>query len=206
MKAGAIILSGGKSSRMGSNKAFLPLSEMTSIERISHELKKSNMITEYILVTNQMEDYQSLHMKTVSDVFPSLGPLAGMHAGLLAAKEEASIVVACDMPFISNRVVDFLLSQLGNREAVVPIIQGNMHPLFAVYTKRLIDRMEVALRTGKLKIRQFLKDADVHYVNEKDFPFLSDEEIERIFFNMNRPEEYEEAKKWISHTMAENEE
>lgn len=197
MKAGAIILSGGKSSRMGLNKAFLPLSEKTCIERILLELKKSNMISEYILVTNQIEDYHSLKMKTVSDVFPGMGPIAGLHAGLLSAKEDVNIVVACDMPFISIRLVDFMFNQLGNHEAVVPIIHGNMHPLFAVYTKRLIDRMESALRTGNLKIRQFLRDADVHFVTEKDFSFATEEEIEKIFFNMNRPEEYKVAQRWV---------
>src|SRR3954469_4803909 len=109
MKAAAIILSGGKSSRMGTNKALLKINEKTNIKRITDTLKV--LFNDIILVTNDPEDYQFLGVKMVSDHYPGQGPLAGVHAGLLASPHETNFVVACDMPFVSVGLAELLVKK-----------------------------------------------------------------------------------------------
>ncbi|MCM3116226.1 molybdenum cofactor guanylyltransferase [Neobacillus sp. MER 74] len=194
MKAGAIILSGGKSSRMGTNKALLKINEKTNIERMADALNLS--FIDIILVTNHPEDYQFLEVKMVSDLYPGQGPLAGVHAGLLASPFETNFVVACDMPFASAELAELLVKKSSGFDAVIPIINGVQHPLFAVFQKRAADVAAQMIEAGQLRMKHLLERLNVLYVTEKDLQAYSSIDLERVFFNMNHPSEYEDAKKW----------
>ncbi|MFP5107301.1 molybdenum cofactor guanylyltransferase [Neobacillus sp. C211] len=193
MKAAAIILSGGKSSRMGTNKALLKINEKTNIERIADTLKLS--FNDIILVTNHPEDYQFLGLKMVSDYYPDKGPLAGVHAGLLSSKYDTNFIVACDMPFVSGELAEVLVNKSGDYDAVIPVINGVQHPLFAVFQKRVADKAAQRIEADRLRMKHLLDHLNVLYVTEKDLHSNSID-IERVFFNMNHPNEYEDAKKW----------
>lgn len=194
MKAAAIILSGGKSSRMGTNKALLKINEKPTIERITDTLNVS--FNDIILVTNHPEDYQFLGVKMVSDQYPGQGPLAGIHAGLLSSPCELNFVVACDMPFVSVDLAEILVKKCGDYDAVIPVINGVQHPLFAVFQKRVTDVVAQSIEAGRLRMKHLLDSLNVRYVTEKDLQACSSIDIERVFFNMNHPNEYEDAKKW----------
>ncbi|MEH7443306.1 molybdenum cofactor guanylyltransferase [Bacillus sp. JJ1122] len=193
MKAGAIVLSGGKSSRMGKNKALLKFHEKTNIEIILGELK--HVFDDIILVTNEPETYHFLNIKIVTDQYKESGPLAGIHAGLEASDYEENFVVACDMPFVSGELAASLVKELKHHEAVVPISEGRQHPLFAVYQKRAAVVAKDCIEEGKLRMKHLLDRLDVRYLDEQDLRLYCEGNLERVFFNMNRPEEYEEAKK-----------
>ncbi|MHC0036583.1 molybdenum cofactor guanylyltransferase [Pseudoneobacillus sp. C159] len=195
MKAGAIILSGGQSRRMGTNKALLPIPEKPTVERIKDELE--DQFAEMILVTNHLEAYQFLNMKMTSDIYPGKGPLAGIHAGLKAATHEVNLVVACDMPFVSAGLANMLVERIKEHDAVVPVIAGKMHPLFAVYRKKIISEIESCLKTDSLRMIHLFEKINVRYLTEHDFAEFNDESLAQIFFNMNHPEEYEKAKEWV---------
>lgn len=194
MKAGAIILAGGKSSRMKTNKALLKFDEKTNIERMKDELKQ--VFDDIILVTNDPETYQFLNIKTVTDHFPGSGPLAGIHAGLEASDYEENLVVACDMPFVSAELAANLVKALKHHDAVVPVIGGRQHPLFAAYQKRISREAKERIESGELRMKHLLDALNVRYLSEDDLQLYCDGNLERIFFNMNHPEEYEEAIKW----------
>jgi molybdopterin-guanine dinucleotide biosynthesis protein A len=195
MKAGAIILSGGQSSRMGTNKALLPFAEKTNIERIRDELHF--LFDHIILVTNEPERYEFLKLKMVADEHPGNGPLAGIHAGLKASDYEKNIIVACDMPFVSAEIAGTLAKNLKSYDAIVPVIGVKQHPLFAAYQKRIVYEAESRLKAGELRLKDFLEALNVRYLEENDLKAYSDASLERVFFNMNRPEEYDRARKWI---------
>ena len=194
MKAGAIILSGGRSSRMGTNKAFLEINHQPNIEKVTNELKK--MVADIVLVSNEPSAYQFLQLNTVTDVYPGQGPLAGIHAGLKASKQELNLVVACDMPFVSADVAKSLLDYALGYDAVIPVINGKQQPLFAVYHKGILQEIEKCIERNKLRIKHLLENLNVRYVTENDLQAYSSASLERIFFNMNHPEEYQHAKKW----------
>lgn len=194
MNAGAIILSGGKSSRMGKNKALLNIKQKPNIERMKDELSK--LVNTIILVTNEPDEYQFLHLKTVKDEFPGKGPLAGIHAGLKAASENINLIAACDMPFVSSELGLRLLELAGDYDAVVPVINGEQQPLFAVYKKGILKEIEKCIERDHLRMKHLLMNINVLYVTEKDLTGYSSDRLDRIFFNMNHPEEYENAMKW----------
>lgn len=179
---------------MGTNKALLPFKDQTNIERIKDEL--SGRFDEMILVTNEPEAYTFLNMKTVSDEFPGKGPLAGLHAGLNASFYEYNIVVACDMPFASAEVASKLVPFLQDYDAVIPVINGKRHPLFAAYRKRIAQEIGACLQQDRLRMIHLLEKLTVCYLKEEDLQ-LPDSHLERVFFNMNHPNEYENAKAWV---------
>jgi molybdopterin-guanine dinucleotide biosynthesis protein A len=194
MKAAAIILAGGKSSRMGTNKALLKINEKPNIERIRDTLKL--VFNDIILVTNNPEDYEFLGLKTVPDLFPGMGPLAGLHAGLTASPCELNLLTACDMPFVSSSLAAALVYQCGQYDAVIPVINGTQHPLFAVFHKRVWEQAAKCMEAGRLRMKDLLDQLNVRYITEKELTEFGGQELERIFFNMNHPDEYEDAKKW----------
>lgn len=193
MKIGAIILSGGKSSRMGTNKALLKINEKTNIERIMNQLRD---FQEIILVTNEPKEYEFLNVKMTMDQYPGKGPLAGLHAGLLASACEANLLVACDMPFITSDLAHLLIEKIGEDDAVIPVINGKQQPLFSVFKQNVIKKIEDCIENDRLRMKQLLEGIHVHYMSDDDFIQYRLDELERIFFNMNNPIEYEDAKKW----------
>jgi molybdenum cofactor guanylyltransferase len=195
MNAGVIILSGGKSSRMGTNKALLKIAEKPNVERIKEEMALE--FDQILLVTNEMETYQFLNIPLATDQYPGKGPLAGIHAGLIAATSEINLVVACDMPFVSAGFGKILVEHIKEFDAVVPVIAGNQHPLFAVYHKRILPELENCLVNHNLRMKHLLEKVNVLYMTEKDFEKYDDNYLQQIFFNMNHPDEYIQAKKWV---------
>ena len=193
MDAGVIILAGGKSSRMGQNKALLPINGLANIERIKNQL--ASTFENIILVTNDKEKYRFLNIPTVSDNYENKGPLAGIEAGLLASNNDVNIVVACDMPFISMSLARLLVEQSVGYDAVVPLINGKQHPLFAVYKKSVLAELVGCLHTNQLRVIHLLERIKVNYVSEEKLLNKEIDNIDQIFYNMNHPSEYEEAKK-----------
>lgn len=194
MQAAAIILAGGKSSRMGTNKALLKINAKPNIERIRDALK--GYFNELILIANNPGDYQFLELKTVADEYPGMGPLAGLHAGLTASECELNLLAACDMPFVSGELAAALVQQCGQYDAVIPVINGTQQPLFAVFHKRVAEQAAKCIESGRLRMKDLFEQINVRYITEHDLADFSGQELERIFFNMNHPAEYEDAKKW----------
>lgn len=182
----AVILAGGKSTRMKSNKALLPYSGELFIERIHRQL--SALFPEVILVTNTPEMYRFLPCTMVPDEFPGLGSLAGIHAGLKHSKTEHIFVVACDMPYLNSELMRRMISKAQESDVVIPESDGGFEPLHAVYSKNCLPAMEAALKDGKIKI--------VDCLDWKKVTVLSREEIAAVdpefhsFRNINTPEEY----------------
>lgn len=194
MKAAAIILSGGKSSRMGTNKALLKINEKTNIERIADTLRL--LFDELILVTNDPETYKFLEVKIVNDHYPGMGPLAGVHAGLIASNYDLNFVVACDMPFVSGELAEALVNNGAHYDAVIPVLNGRQQPLFSVFQKRTADQIGECINNERLRMKHLLDDLHVLYMTEQELQAYSSVDLDRVFFNMNHPNEYEEAKKW----------
>ncbi|QOY38433.1 molybdenum cofactor guanylyltransferase [Anaerobacillus isosaccharinicus] len=195
MKAGAIILAGGKSSRMGKNKALLPIDGVSNIERIVKSL--AGIFAEIIIVANDEEAFEFLNLPIVKDKVKEKGPLAGIQAGLLAAKHETNLFIACDMPFISPQIAKQLVEQSEGFDAVVPVIDGKQHPLFAVYKKSLLPTLEDCLLTNQLRMKHLIERVNVNYRTEEHLLNKEIAKLDQVFYNMNHPSEYEEAKNLI---------
>jgi molybdopterin-guanine dinucleotide biosynthesis protein A len=191
MECSGIILAGGKSSRMGRTKALLPLNNKTVIEHMVEELE--SIFPSILISTNEEQTYQFLNKKMVADIYPNKGPLSGIHASLVASETELNVITACDMPFISRDVAQFISAKLIDYDAVIPQVASKLQPLFGGYKKRIASILEEQLQKEELKLVSLLDRVNVCILVEEDFKGLALENVQRSFFNMNNPTEYKEA-------------
>jgi FdhD protein len=182
----AVILAGGGSTRMKSNKALLPCSGELFIERIYRQL--SAIFAEVILVTNNPELYRFLPCRIVTDQFPGMGSLAGIHAGLAQSKTPYIFVVACDMPHLNEPLIRRLVGNIHVQDVVLPESDGGHEPLHAVYGKGCLPAMEEALFRGNSRIVDCLDWQKVTVVKKEEIAALDPDFSS--FCNINTPEEY----------------
>jgi len=194
----AIILAGGKSSRMGFDKQFLKLRDKYVIEIIAEKLEK--VFSEIIIVTGRPEEYAKYGFKLVEDEVRNFGPLAGIHVGLKNSGSIYNYVVACDMPFINLKYIRYMKQLIeesdGCVDGVITKLGDWIEPFNAFYSQNLIGRIEENMKNGKRQINLMLQDANVLYVSEaKAREFSPDWEM---FTNINTFKDYESLMKRLS--------
>lgn len=189
MSCCGVILAGGKSSRMGTNKALLTLNNQTVIEHVVLEMQAvSDCI---VIVTNEPEQYQFLNIPMIADRYKQKGPLAGIEAAMYYKQASDFIVAACDMPFIHRNIYRTLYHQLDGYDAVVPIVNDRLQPLSGIYRKEAWPVIRDQLDKNKLKLESFINQLNVNYVDA--FDKVDDEQVAKHFFNMNDPLQYQQA-------------
>ena len=181
-----VILAGGKSSRMGSNKALLPYRGGRFIEAIHRQL--SVLFDEVLVVTNTPEQYAFLGCRMVSDLYPGMGALAGLHAGLAHSRTPHIFAVACDMPHLNDTLIRTLVARRHQAEVVIPEGEKGLEPLHAVYSRSCLPAMEMALRTDQKRIVSFFDQAEVRLVPRGKIAALDPDYTS--FRNINTPEDY----------------
>lgn len=189
MKHSAIILAGGKSSRMNYiNKAFMDVHGMPMIH---HMLDKLRDFDEIIIVTNTPEDYAGLGVRVVTDILPQKGPLSGMHSGLIHAKYEYSFITACDTPFVPKEYVDYCKTIEKGYDAAIPRWGSFFEPTCGMYSKTAIDEIEKAIKAGVRKPVGLFPNLNVHHIKEETLAQFG--EIKRMFTNINTLEDLDNA-------------
>jgi molybdopterin-guanine dinucleotide biosynthesis protein A len=181
-----VILAGGASSRMGSNKALLPYQGGRFIEAIHRQL--ANHFAEVIVVTNSPEQYPFLPCRKVGDIFQGMGALAGIHAGLFHSATSAIFAVACDMPYLSDDLISYLAGRGNGDGVVIPQSPHGLEPLHAVYGRGCLEAMETSLCSGRKRIVSFFDRVPVEIVPQDlvaCFAGGSDS-----FRNINTPADY----------------
>ena len=159
----AIILAGGKSSRMGFDKQFLKIDKRRLMYGIINKLQKE--FDEIIIVTNKPEHYIGLGHKITTDIIEDKGPLAGIHAGLSKASSHYSLVIACDMPNINMEYIKYMKNQLGNHGNTTRFGDW-IEPFSSFYSKDIISYIEDYLETKKRSIYDLIKNLDFNYIEE----------------------------------------
>lgn len=183
----AIILAGGKSTRMGFDKQLLRLRERSLIEGLIRRVGGS--FDETIVVTNRPELYIGLADKITGDIIPDMGPLSGIHAGLSAASSEYSFVIACDMPQLNTKYIDYMMELLNKNESMACITKFGdwIEPFNAFYSKALIDHIESFLMGGGKAVHRLLMNHNVEYIPEEVARGFSPDW--GMFFNLNTRED-----------------
>jgi molybdopterin-guanine dinucleotide biosynthesis protein A len=153
-----IILAGGKSTRMGTNKALLTVNGITLVERL---IKLFRPLCDHVLVCTGATSAFSNAFPTVADQYPELGPISGIHAGLAASKTENNFVIACDIPHVNLGVMNKLLAFSEEYDIAAPCFQNSQpEPLFAFYHKRVAEIALRLLLKRKLKARFLLEECN----------------------------------------------
>lgn len=142
-----IILSGGKSSRMGKDKALLKIGAKTIIEIMIDKLKP--FCNEIMISADETEKYSQFGFKVVPDKYKNSGPLAGIYSSLLESNTERNFVISCDLPLVSQKIIERLLSNISTKEIILPVTDGKYHQLCGVYSKSVIKIAESILSEGE---------------------------------------------------------
>lgn len=180
-----IILAGGRSSRIGADKAFIKIGNKTLIENTF------DLITDYckkiLISSNNKEGYSFPEHWIIPDYRQGLGPIGGIYSCLKLSGTENNLVVAVDIPFINNGLIQFLLSNMADAELVIPITgNGKAEPLCAVYKKSLLPHLEKMIAENNLKVQNLM-----HYCKSKKLHVSTEQEFyhNRLFHNVNTPDD-----------------
>jgi molybdenum cofactor guanylyltransferase len=186
----AFILAGGKSTRMGTEKALVPLDGRTLLARA---LDLARLVAPDVRIVGDSAKFAAF-APVVEDVFRDCGPLGGIHAALRASSTELNLILAVDVPFVSLAFSQYLIRRALNASAVatVPRAGGGWQPLCAVYRREFADSAEEALRAGRYKIDALFDTVRVQAIEEGELAEAGFSP--RIFRNLNTKEELEAAR------------
>jgi len=180
-----VILAGGKSSRFGVNKALLEINGSKLIDRVTGLL--ISIFERVILITNSPDEYLYLGLPIREDLIKGLGPIGGILTGLEDINDEAGFFIACDMPFVSEDLIRYIVSVRGGFDAVVPKIDWKIEPLHALYRKSCLPVIRGLIASGVYQTIKAFDMLNVRYLNEAEIR-ANDPQM-RSFFNVNMPEE-----------------
>ncbi|HHS96775.1 MAG TPA: molybdenum cofactor guanylyltransferase [Chloroflexi bacterium] len=181
-----VILAGGASRRIGRDKALLELGGRPLIAIVAERL--ASVCREVIVASGSAPRYTDLGLPVVTDRFPGVGVLAGIHAGLSVASHEVAVVVACDMPFLNPRLLRAFVGWAEGFDVAILRRGGNVEPLHAAYRRTCLPAIEAAIRAGRRRVISFFEQVRVRYVSPEEVRRL-DPDL-RSFYNVNTLEEW----------------
>ena len=187
----AFILSGGKSSRLGTDKAFLMLDGKPLIQR-SLELLDA-IFSEVVISSNNPEQYISYKKNVIEDLIPDHGPLSGIHSALKFSSTEKNFILSCDLPLVSVELINYLCELQVERRILLPRANERIQQLCGIYSKSCLPEVENLLMessrpNSKLKgsVYELTELVDTEIVDVDSFNFYHS----NLFLNINTPEDY----------------
>lgn len=215
-----ILLAGGQSSRMGSDKAWLEFEGKPIIEHVINRVRP--LCSELYIVANDRVAYEPLGLPIISDVFPGKGPLGGLYSGLLAAPRHHCLAVACDMPFLNVSLIEYMMSLAPSYDVVIPrakdpsgrtphtLVPGkgffeknprfrnlpsakqrDLHPMHAVYSKECLASIKRHMEEGDLRLIAFIQDLNIRIVEQSEVDKYDPAHLS--FYNVNTPDDLAKA-------------
>jgi molybdenum cofactor guanylyltransferase len=180
MNLTAIILAGGQSKRMGTDKALMPYLGKPLIQ---YSIDLAFNFTKNIIISANKDNFKDLGFNVVRDKYPLQAPLAGIHSGLTFSNTDWNLILTCDMPNVTVQLIDWLISNLeGKTELLLPGHHGYIEPLCGFYNKSLIPLIESNIRKNRLSPIELLEVAPHKIVQMDD---LLNESTSFIFKNVN---------------------
>ncbi len=175
----AAVMAGGKSKRLGQNKALLQINNSTVIERVLNTI--SPYVQKVKIITNSPEEYSYLDIETAKDIRPGCGPLSGIHAALSFASSEYVLVLSCDIPLVGPKQVEQLVSSCRGHDITI-FKHKNFEPLCAVYRRSCIDALNELIDHNECRIIDLFPTLDVQVVRV---------DSAEIFRSINTKEDYD---------------
>jgi molybdenum cofactor guanylyltransferase len=184
------VLAGGKSSRMGREKALLEIGGEPLIVRT---VRLVESVTAPVTVVGETPGIRALGLRSVADDFPGGGPLGGIATALRAARTAWILVVACDLPYLRREWLEYLVwrARESDADAVIAMNEGGAEPLCAAYRRNAEPIIRAAVSAGNLKVRKMLEELRGEVIEPEEWKRFDSDGL--LFKNMNTPEDYEEA-------------
>ncbi|MBN2500552.1 MAG: molybdenum cofactor guanylyltransferase [Anaerolineales bacterium] len=186
-----VLQAGGKSSRMGQDKALLPFMGTTMLGYILKQVK--GLGDETFIITNQPQYYGDFAYPLFNDVIPDVGALGGLYSAVYHARCAHVFVLGCDMPFVKRGLLDYMLGLTPDFDVVIPRLEPNgfAEPFRAIYKQSCLGPIKTAIDSGQRKVISFFNAVDVRYVESAEIERFDPEH--RSFFNVNTPEDFSRA-------------
>lgn len=189
------ILAGGKSSRIGTNKAFLQFEGKALIQRLVDLLDP--IFSEVVISSNEPELYEFLEKKIIKDIFPGRGPLSGIHSTLSFTTSAKNFIISCDMPFISSELINYLINSNSDADVLLPKADGRIQPLCGIYSKSVLLEAKNLLiesvnseRNLKGSVYELLNRLKAELINVDQLDFYHP----NLFMNINTFDDFNLAK------------
>ncbi len=182
-----VILSGGKNTRMGENKAFLRIGGERLIDRTVRLFRA--LFREVIIVTASPLDYLDQEAVIVTDILPEKGALGGLYTGLFFASDEYAFLAACDMPFLNKAFIEYMVLQAKGYDIVVPAPPDGLQPLHAIYARRCLPAIRARLDRNRLQIKGFYPGHPLLKISPEVLDAFDPKG--RMFLNVNTPEDHQ---------------
>lgn len=182
------IQAGGKSSRMGTDKSFVPFRGRPMIATVIDAV--AGLGDELILITNKPDEYAHLGLPMFGDLYPETGPLGGIYTAVYHATHPHVLTVACDMPWLNRPLLEYIVSLRETADVVVPRWDKFPEPLHAVYSKACLEPIKEKLDAQMYKITVFYGRVSLRFVSREEIEQFDPEG--RSFVNVNTPEELAE--------------
>lgn len=160
VKFGVVILAGGKSRRMGRDKAELEIKGIRFLDKLVEEFSRFG---EVLVSVDDEKEYSNIPYPMVRDVYSDCGPMGGLYSALMACRSDALVVVPCDVPFFSGDIAEKMCLKLEEGiDAVIAVTEdGRMHPLCGVYRKTCLKEMGENLKNHRYKMQDLLFELSV---------------------------------------------
>jgi molybdopterin-guanine dinucleotide biosynthesis protein A len=183
VKITGIILAGGMSKRMGTEKGLIPFLGKPMIEHVLEAIKP---LCNHIIISSNNQAFTYLGFPVIKDSIMDFGPSAGIFEGLKKASSSVNIIVPCDMPFVSTSFLRCLITFSKDYEITVTEVNNVVQPLCGIYNKSILPQLKSLMETGEKTMTNLLNHFQTNYVNESEFP---EHDLETLFQNFNSPEE-----------------
>ena len=180
-----IILVGGKSRRMGQDKAFMKVGGIPIFERVLTVFRES--FERIVLVGDREERFAGYNLPVLPDIYPG-SSLGGLYTGLYQAESEYVFVSSCDLPFPNTEIIRHLCSLRNGFDAVVPTTANGYEPMFALYAKSCLAPIKALMDSGNFCAYAYYPQINVRYAEAEDLARFDREG--RSFLNINTPEEF----------------
>lgn len=189
----AIILAGGRSSRMGRPKAELPFALGTMLDYVVSEMMRVFDELVVAVATPRRYAWEGIGVRVIVDRVPDPGPAPALEQALREIRFDRAFLCSCDVPFVNGDLARKLCEMLGDYDALIPHVDGRLQTLHAVYRKECAKTLATMRRNGEQRLREIVNFAKVRIVPEEEIRALDPEMLS--FFNVNMPEDYQRALK-----------
>jgi len=181
-----VIFAGGKSSRMGQDKALLPFGEYNTLSEFQHKRLSQLFKKVYISAKENKFDFKT---DIIEDRYKDNSPLVGIISIFETLKVDKVFILSVDAPFVNKEVIDKLINSNNRFDAVVAKSKSGVQPLCGVYKRSVLPIAQEHLKNKNHRLQSLLKKVETQFV-----PFEDD----TLFLNLNHPHEYEKAQKSLT--------
>lgn len=185
----AIVLCGGKSSRMGTDKGLIDIMGQPMVEHVIHHIKP---LCSRILISSNLENYKYLGYEVIEDEWQNFGPAAGILSCLNVSETNNNLVISCDLPMASTALLEKLYAYAMDADITVPRINTHFQPLCGFYRTSIRDSFKEYLLSGEKSMQFIIQYFNFRLVSQEMIPGIN---LERELQNFNSPEDLERLKK-----------